>query len=501
MISDARARPQEDDAVTTASSPDETPETVSDGDGPDDAAAETEPEGRPPARELRGGDDAGAARRRRGRRCPWCRCSPCCWSCSSPARASSGSPGPGRRRSAPTTTSDALQAARSGVVDMTSFDYLTLDDDIKQIEAVTTGDLKKEAVDQLNSRRQQITDTQATVNTEVVGAGVTRADRDSATVLLVIQSTQKSSASEQAQVVRYRIQVETAEEGRPLAALRHRGDRDGRQWLTPPTTAPPRTGPARRRGRGRPALPAPRRGPASPAAGGSARRAAAAAGRPADRRDGPAGGTRRGRTARPPRRRRRRGAGTARRRPPAAATRPPAAGTGAGPGPRAAVRARGAPAAGCCSGSGSTRAYVDPTIFSSARSGVQALYAYDYKDSDGSVRRKLDVLTGDLRDQYKKDLGQGGIIDTYKQVSATTSYQVLDVGLQQVNDAQDTATVVVFGEYVVKSVNTGEQAAPEGSECTVTAEGAQSCTQTVQMRMIKVDGDWKINELTLLTTS
>jgi hypothetical protein len=145
--------------------------------------------------------------------------------------------------------------------------------------------------------------------------------------------------------------------------------------------------------------------------------------------------------------------------------------------------------------------YVDPTIFSAARGEVQALYAYDYKDSDGSIKRKLDALTGDLRDQYKKDLGQGGIIDTYKQVSATTSYQVLDVGLQQVNDAQDTATVVVFGEYVVKSVNTGEQPAPQGSECTVTADGAQSCTQTVQVRITKVKGDWKINELTLLTTS
>ena len=145
--------------------------------------------------------------------------------------------------------------------------------------------------------------------------------------------------------------------------------------------------------------------------------------------------------------------------------------------------------------------YVDSTIFSAARSGVQALYAYDYRDSDGSVKRKLDVLTGDLRDQYEKDLGQGGIIDTYEQVSATTSYEVLDVGLQRVNDAQDTATVVVFGEYVVKSVNTGDQAAPEGSECTVTAEGGQSCTQTVQVEVTKVDGDWKIDELTLLTTS
>jgi hypothetical protein len=60
---------------------------------------------------------------------------------------------------------------------------------------------------------------------------------------------------------------------------------------------------------------------------------------------------------------------------------------------------------------------------------------------------------------------------------------------------------VVFGEYVVKSVNSGDQAAPEGSECRVTADGGQSCTQTVQVQITKVDGDWKINELTLLTTS
>jgi hypothetical protein len=112
---------------------------------------------------------------------------------------------------------DALQAARSGVVDMTSFDYLTLDDDIEQIKRVATGDLEKEAAEQLDSRRQQITDSQATVNTEVVGAGVTRADSDDATVLPVIQSTQKSTASEQAQVVRYRIRVElTKEDGRWL---------------------------------------------------------------------------------------------------------------------------------------------------------------------------------------------------------------------------------------------------------------------------------------------
>jgi hypothetical protein len=144
---------------------------------------------------------------------------------------------------------------------------------------------------------------------------------------------------------------------------------------------------------------------------------------------------------------------------------------------------------------------VNASIFAAARDGVQALYAYDYRDSEGSIERKLAVLTGDLRQQYEEDLEQGGIVDAYEQVSATTRYEVLDVGLQQVNDAQDTATVVVFGQYVVESVNSGEQEAPEGSECQVTPEGAQSCTQTLKVRMLQVDGDWRISELTVRTTS
>jgi hypothetical protein len=102
---------------------------------------------------------------------------------------------------------EALQAARSGIVDYTSFDYLTLDDDIEQIRRIAVGDLRDEGVAQLDERRQEIADAKAVVNTEVVGAGVTRATDRDATVLLVIQSTQESTASKQAQIVRYRIEV------------------------------------------------------------------------------------------------------------------------------------------------------------------------------------------------------------------------------------------------------------------------------------------------------
>jgi Mce-associated membrane protein len=101
----------------------------------------------------------------------------------------------------------ALQAARAGIVDVASFDYVTLDDDIQQIRDVTTGDLQKESVDQLDQRRQQITDAQAVVDTTVVGAAVGSADHDKATVFAVIQSTQKTKAAPQAQVQRYRVEI------------------------------------------------------------------------------------------------------------------------------------------------------------------------------------------------------------------------------------------------------------------------------------------------------
>ncbi|MGY1811778.1 hypothetical protein [Blastococcus sp. SYSU D00820] len=145
------------------------------------------------------------------------------------------------------------------------------------------------------------------------------------------------------------------------------------------------------------------------------------------------------------------------------------------------------------------RTFVTPDVFDAARTNVEALYAFDYRDADGSVAGQLDVLTGDLRDQYEAET-QSSIIATYEQVSATTRYEVVDVGLQQVNDDQTAATLVVFGQLVVESVNSGTQPAPEGSECVVTEEGEQSCTQTVRIDMVQVDEAWKISDLTLLTT-
>lgn len=102
---------------------------------------------------------------------------------------------------------EVLAAARSGVVDFTSFDHLTLDDDIEQIRRVATGDLLEEGVAELDGNRQAITDAEAAVSTEILDGGVTRVTDSTATALLVIESQQRSNASEQVQVVRYRIEV------------------------------------------------------------------------------------------------------------------------------------------------------------------------------------------------------------------------------------------------------------------------------------------------------
>ena len=108
--------------------------------------------------------------------------------------------------------SSALVAARSGIKDLTSFDHLTLDDDIRQIERVTTGDLRDESLAELEDNRQQIAESEAIVNTEVVSAGVIRADSEAATVVMVIKAIQESAATPEAQVSQYRVQVELTKE-------------------------------------------------------------------------------------------------------------------------------------------------------------------------------------------------------------------------------------------------------------------------------------------------
>lgn len=102
---------------------------------------------------------------------------------------------------------EVLQAARSAVVDFTSFDHVTFDDDIEQVRRISSDEFAEQSVAALEGRRQEILELEAVVNTEIVGAGVTTAREDGATVALLIQTTRRTNASEQADVVRFTIQA------------------------------------------------------------------------------------------------------------------------------------------------------------------------------------------------------------------------------------------------------------------------------------------------------
>ena len=320
---------------------------------------------------------------------------------------------------------------------------------------------------------------QAVVNTEVVGAGVTRADAEDATVLLVIQSTQESTASPQAagRALPHRGELEKADDRWLLSGIK--GTEMPGDDRRPRRPAPPH---AARRDPAPPPGPAPR-----PRVAGSRRDRdeAEAAARPARPPPRPAAGASaavdRGRPARPAH------AAPPRRRPPGRRRRAATAGRRRCPALALVARRCCALAAAAARGlllwQRLNPSYVDSSIFAATRSGDRGALRLRLPGLRGQRRRASSTSSpATCASSTRRTSPQGGIIDTYEQVSATTRYEVLDVGLQQVNEAQDTATLVVFGQYVVESVNSGNQPAPEGSECQVTPEGAQSCTQTVQVR-------------------
>ena len=121
-------------------------------------------------------------------------------------------------RPAPSSVSTAdyvpvLTQGRQDVVDLTSFDYQTLDQDIAQVKKISVGDLQKNSVDLLQKGRQQFTDQQVVVNTEVVSAAVTQAGDRTRRLMMVIQSTQQTKASPTPKVSRYRIQADLEQVG------------------------------------------------------------------------------------------------------------------------------------------------------------------------------------------------------------------------------------------------------------------------------------------------
>ncbi|MBA3338423.1 MAG: hypothetical protein H0T54_01500 [Geodermatophilaceae bacterium] len=106
-----------------------------------------------------------------------------------------------------TAFDEILSAARSGIVDVTSFDYLTLDQDIAEIDAVTTDELHDDTITALTDRRDQLVTDQQVSATEVIAASVTQATATRATALIVLRARVKNLLTPQETVTRYRIEV------------------------------------------------------------------------------------------------------------------------------------------------------------------------------------------------------------------------------------------------------------------------------------------------------
>lgn len=106
-----------------------------------------------------------------------------------------------------TAFDEILSAARSGIVDVTSFDYLTLDQDIAEIDAVTTEDLHDDTIAALEDRRDQLVTDQQVSATEVIAASVTEATATRATAVIVLRARVKNLLTPQETVTRYRIEV------------------------------------------------------------------------------------------------------------------------------------------------------------------------------------------------------------------------------------------------------------------------------------------------------
>ncbi|MDQ3733851.1 MAG: hypothetical protein M3400_07640 [Actinomycetota bacterium] len=107
-----------------------------------------------------------------------------------------------------TAFDEILSAARSGIVDVTSFDYLTLDQDIAEIDRVTTDELHDDTIAALEDRREQLVTDQQVSATEVIAASVTEATATHATAVIVLRARVKNLLTPQETVTRYRIQVD-----------------------------------------------------------------------------------------------------------------------------------------------------------------------------------------------------------------------------------------------------------------------------------------------------
>lgn len=103
---------------------------------------------------------------------------------------------------------DALRAARQSALNLTSIDYRDFDAAVERVLEGATGDFGEEFQANSDELKDLLLDNQVQSEGTVIEAGVVRADRSTATVLVVVDSTVRNKDTPDGRVNTNRMQIE-----------------------------------------------------------------------------------------------------------------------------------------------------------------------------------------------------------------------------------------------------------------------------------------------------
>lgn len=112
----------------------------------------------------------------------------------------------------------ALGAARQEALNLTSIDGRDIDNDLKRVSAGATGPFLADFTQRAKDLKSVLTENQVVASGQVLDAALVRADLDTATALVVVDSLVKNKAVPAGRSNTYRMQLDL--------------ERHGNRWLT-----------------------------------------------------------------------------------------------------------------------------------------------------------------------------------------------------------------------------------------------------------------------------
>jgi Mce-associated membrane protein len=112
----------------------------------------------------------------------------------------------------------ALSAARQSALNLTSIDQEDFEQDVANVLDGATGDFRSDFAARVRDLERLLTENEVIAEGQILEAAIVRADRRSATALVVVDSTVRNTATPDGRVNSYRMKLEL--------------EKVGDQWLT-----------------------------------------------------------------------------------------------------------------------------------------------------------------------------------------------------------------------------------------------------------------------------